>query len=207
MYCMILQPLSRACKAVLQDTGMCTELCLLRNIDLFISQLVPAGFSHISLQALNQSDMRLWHPFPPPIRSLLTCSVSLAGSVLQSMRSSGLRQPRRPAAGEWVLGWSACSWGRLSSQGLAWFMWEMLLGPVLKAAGGVERRDVEWLLLWDCCDVVGVVRECYLSIDLFIVLHSVLRVRCSYIAAFFWCENVWLVWSCMIQRWIRLMAK
>lgn len=98
---------------------------------------------HIGLQALNQSDMCLWHPLPPPIRTLSVCRGSLAGSVLQGVGSWGPRQPRRPAAGEWVSGWSACSWGLLSSQSFAWFMWEMLYGPGLKAAGGVEGRDVE----------------------------------------------------------------
>lgn len=62
-------------------------------------------------------------PLPPPIRTLSVCWGWLAGSLLQDVGSWGLRQPRRPAAGEQVSGWSACSWGLLSSQGLAWFMW------------------------------------------------------------------------------------
>lgn len=53
VYCVILT------QAVLWDTGMCTEPRLLRNIDLFISQLASACISHIGLQALNQTDMRL----------------------------------------------------------------------------------------------------------------------------------------------------
>lgn len=101
-----------------------TELCLLRNIDLFISQLAPACFSHISLQAVNHSDMRLWHPFSSTNQEAHWQGLSLLG-----MRSSGLRQPRRPAAGGWALGWSACS------QGFGWFMLAMLFGSVLKTGG------------------------------------------------------------------------
>lgn len=33
------------------------------------------------------------------------------------------------------VGWSACSWGLLSSQGVAWFMWEILNRLGLKAEG------------------------------------------------------------------------
>lgn len=95
-------------------------------------------------------------PFPPPIRTLSACCGWLAGSVLQGVGSWGLRQPRRPAAGEWVSGWSACSWGPLSSQGFAWFMWEMLFGPGLKAAGGVEgRMTIIMRLLWCCWHCEG----------------------------------------------------
>lgn len=65
-------------------------------------------------------------------------------------------------------------------------------GPFPKAAGGVEGRDVErGLSLWDCCDVVGIVRVRW-CIDPFIVLRIVLRVRCSYSAALLLCESAQL---------------
>lgn len=47
--------------------------------------------------------------------------------------------------------------------------------------GSRGERCGEGLSSWDCCDVVGIVRECW-SIDLFIVLRVALRVRCSYSA-------------------------
>ena len=85
----------------------------------------------------------------------------------------------------------------------ACFMWEMLcvLGPA-GCRGSRGERCGEGVSLWDCCDVVGIVRECW-CIDLFIVLRAVWRVRCSYSAAALLCESAQLdtLWIDKCRLW------
>lgn len=122
---------------------------LLKNIDLFISQLASVCLSHIGLQALNQSDIHLWHSLPPPIRTLSVCRGWLAGTVLQGVGSWGLRQPRGPGGGG--VGVISMLSGPVELSGFCLiYVRDAFLELGSKAAEGVRRERCGERLLW-CC--------------------------------------------------------
>lgn len=185
---MILQPrVSCMSGSALQYWYACRTTSL-ENTDWLISQIACACIPYMDLQAVNQSDMPLWHPSPTnqdPL-SLLRHIVRVCTPGCEFLGAEAAQEPG----------------GRGMSVGVI----SMLLGPAelsefrliyvrdsFKAwsegyRGSRREGCRKGLSLWGCCDVVGIVSE-RSSIDPFIVLHIVLRVRRSRCAVLLHCES------------------